>query len=106
MESDPVDLLPDGVVIAGPDGRVQVCNQPAATLLGWERSATIGRPIEEVLALTDHDGRGWTEIHRPYLGYASRTAVPEQSWLAPDGTEVLITARCPRSRTSPARRRA
>ena len=50
-----------------------------------------------MLALSDHDGNGWVESNAPYAGLPSRTAVPEQSWLLPDGTEVLVAARLHRA---------
>lgn len=46
-----------------------------------------------MLALRDQDGRDWCSTNQPYEGLATRTAVPEQSWLLPDGTEVLVVAR-------------
>jgi len=87
-----VDLLPDGVVVADADGTVVVLSRAAATLLGVPLGST-GRPLEEVLALRDQDGRAWVAHNRPYGGLPTRTAVPEQSWLLPDGTEVLVAAR-------------
>lgn len=87
-----VDLLPDGVVVADADGRVVVLSRVAATLLGVPLDS-VGRPLEEVLALRDQDGHAWVDHNRPYGGLATRTAVPEQSWLLPDGTEVLVAAR-------------
>ena len=53
----------------------------------------MGRPLAEVLALQDTEGRDWCSSNRPYEGLATRTAVPEQSWLLTDGTEVLVAAR-------------
>jgi signal transduction histidine kinase len=88
-----LDALADGVVIAGPDGRVTAVNTVAATYLSLDRDAALGRPLSEVLALQDQDGRHWCATNEPYAGLATRTAVPEQSWLAPDGTEVLVVAR-------------
>jgi signal transduction histidine kinase len=93
--TDPaLDLLPDGVVLADADGRVTAVNAVAALMLDARPAErTIGRPLEEVLALTDHDGQAWTAANAPYDGLATRKAVPEQAWLLPDGTEVLVTAR-------------
>ena len=36
-------------------------------------------------------GRDWCGENAPYDGLATRTGVPEQSWLLPNGTEVLTT---------------
>jgi signal transduction histidine kinase len=88
---DGLDALADGAVIAGPDGRVTAVNAAAARLLGVE--SPVGRPLEDVLALQDRDGRTWCASNCPYEGLPTRTAVPEQSWLLPDGTEVLVVAR-------------
>lgn len=92
---DGLDALADGAVIAGPDGRVTAINRVAERLLGV--ADAVGRPIEEVLALQDTEGRDWCSTNRPYEGLATRTAVPEQSWLLPDGTEVLVVARLHRA---------
>ncbi|XBB68796.1 ATP-binding protein [Nocardioides sp. WV_118_6] len=94
--SDPLDLLPDGVVVAGPDGRVTAINTVAARMLGTGGDA-VGRPLDEVLALSDHEALAWTAVNTPYDGLSTRTGVPEQSWLLPDGTEVLVTARLHRA---------
>ena len=98
---EPLDLLPDGVVIADAHGRVQVVNAAARRMLriGEEPSqAPTGRLLADVLALRDQRGCGWVESNDPYGGLASRTGVPEQSWLLPDGTEVLVTARITRDK--------
>ncbi len=93
---DPLDALPDGVVLAGPDGAVTVVNAAARAMLGL--TDQVGSPLSGVLALQDTDGRSWVEVNRPYGGLASVTAIPEQSWLLPDGTEVLTHARILRER--------
>ncbi len=90
-----VDALPDGVVLAGADGRVTLISAVAARLLGAPGDS-VGRPLHEVLALRDQDDNAWVSHNRPYEGLATRTAVPEQSWLARNGEEVLVTARIQR----------
>lgn len=91
---DLLDLLPDGVVIADGSGRVTALNRVAAQMLGHQSVlATLGGMLDDVVALTDHDGRAWTAANTPYGGLSTRTGLPEQSWLLPDGTEVLVTAR-------------
>jgi signal transduction histidine kinase len=87
-----VDALPDGVVLAGADGRVTVISSVAETMLGLPEDC-VGRPLADVLALRDQDGNAWVAHNRPYDGLPTRTAVPEQSWLLPNGTEVLVAAR-------------
>lgn len=88
----PLDALPDGAVIAGPDGGVTAVNRAAGKLFGISPQEAIGSSLHEVLALQDQEGRDWCSINRPYDGLHTRTAVPEQSWLLPDGTEVLVAA--------------
>ena len=90
---DLADALPDGVVVADADGRVVLVSALAARMLGREGSDDVGRPLAEVLRLQDQDAQDWTSCNTPYAGLATRTAVPEQSWLLPDGTEVLVAAR-------------
>jgi signal transduction histidine kinase len=87
-----VDALPDGVVLAGADGRVTVMSQVAAAMLGVSTD-DVGKPLEDVLTLRDRDGVAWCAHNRPYEGLPTRTAVPEQSWLLPNGQEVLVAAR-------------
>ena len=89
----PLDALPDGAVVADANGRVTVLNLVAGQFLGIEPRVAIGEPLSEVLALQDRDGRHWYSANRPYEGLTTRTAVPEQSWLLPDGSEVLVVAR-------------
>ena len=96
MPPDALDALPDGVVLAGPDGRVIVTNAMARRMLGITEDLT-GVPLMAVLALSDHDGNGWVESNDPYGGLSTRTAIPEQSWILPDGTEVLVAAKLHRS---------
>jgi signal transduction histidine kinase len=54
--------------------------------------AVPGSQLGVVLALQDQDARDWLSSNQPYAGLDSRTGIPEQSWLLPDGTEVLVTA--------------
>lgn len=96
--SDPLDLLPDGAVVADAQGAVTAVNRVAARMLDVDSGSAIGRPLADVLALTDHDARSWYDANRPYDGISMRTGVPEQAWLLPDGTEVLVAARLHRER--------
>ncbi|MBM7506411.1 signal transduction histidine kinase [Nocardioides salarius] len=92
-----LDDLPDGVVLAGADGRVRHVSAPAARMLGVEADAARGRPLPEVLRLQDREGESWCACNTPFEGLATRTAVPEQPWLLPDGSEVLVAARIHRT---------
>ena len=78
-----VDALPDGVLLAGPDQRVQMVSSVAARMLGIDATAAVGQPLAEVLALRDTEGCRWYDTHRPYDGLVTRTGVPEQSWTLP-----------------------
>ncbi len=88
-----LDALPDGAVVADADGIVTILNRAAASFLRIRAQDAVGRPLSEVLALQDQDGHDWCSSNRPYDGLTTRTAVPEQSWLLTDGTEVLVSAR-------------
>lgn len=94
----PIDLLPDGVVVADGDGRITALNAVAGRMLDIDTGAALGADLAEALALIDHDGQSWVDANRPYGGLSTRTGVPEQTWLLPDGTEVLVTARIHRGR--------
>ena len=89
------DALPDGVVVADADGTVTLVSHTAATMLAMPEAT--GKPLSEVLALRDQDGGDWYANNRPYDGLRTRVAIPEQSWILPNGTEVLITARMQRA---------
>lgn len=91
-----IDDLPDGVIVADGEQRVLVLSEVAARMLGIVQADAIGRPLAEVLRLQDHEARSWVQVNRPYEGLATRTGVPEQSWLLDDGTEVLTMARITR----------
>jgi signal transduction histidine kinase len=91
-----IDLLPDGVVIAGADRTVTACNAVAAELLALDRP--VGRPLGEVMALANFDGVRWYDGVRPYDGLVSRRLLLESSWYGPDGRELLIVVRLHRQR--------
>jgi len=94
-----VDALPDGVLLAGPDQRVELVSAVAARMLGIDAGTAVGRPLADVLLLRDTEGCRWYDAHRPYEGLSTRTGVPEQSWTLPDGSEVLVAARIHRPAT-------
>lgn len=90
---DLLDALPDGVVIADGDGRVVRVNDRAARMLHLDGGVAAGQPLADVLLLQDTEARSWSEFNQPWSGLHTRTGVPEQSWLLPDGSEVLVAAR-------------
>ncbi|KAA1424192.1 sensor histidine kinase [Nocardioides antri] len=96
MPQRAIDAMPDGVVIAGADRRVELTNVEARRMLRIDGSGE-GLPLGEVLALSDIDGNDWVTANDPYGGLSTRKAVPEQSWLLPDGTEVLVAAKLHRA---------
>jgi signal transduction histidine kinase len=85
------DSLPDGIVIADGDGVVLLVNSIARRMLG--NQAHPGAQLSDALSLQDQDAGDWFGQVRPFEGLAIRTGVPEQSWLLPDGSEVLVTTR-------------
>jgi signal transduction histidine kinase len=85
------DALPDGVLVADGDGRVLLVNAAARRMLG--ETAVPGASLAEAAALQDQDGYDWFTAVQPLRSIRTRTGVPEQSWIAPDGTEVLVTTR-------------
>lgn len=93
VDQQVLDLLPDGVVAADRDGLVTVVSPVAARMLDLDPAAAVGKPLTDVLTLTDQDGNEWCAVNDPYGGLRIRTGVPEQPWLLPLGTEVLVTAR-------------
>ncbi|WP_238473670.1 ATP-binding protein [Nocardioides cavernaquae] len=90
---DLLDALPDGVVIADGAGRVVRVNDRAARMLHVDGGVAAGQPLADVLLLQDTEARTWSEFNQPWSGLHTRTGVPEQSWILPDGSEVLVAAR-------------
>jgi signal transduction histidine kinase len=93
-----LELLPDGVVVAGPDQRVMLVNDTAASMLQTDGGASIGAHLSDVLTLEDLHGRDWWSCAKPYDGLASRSRLLERTWFLSDGTEVLVTTRLNRPR--------
>jgi len=87
------DALADGAVIADADGRVTLVNRVAGQMLGVHPEDAVGKSLADVLALRDQDGRDWFSSNCPYQGLVTRSAIPEQPWLLPNGSEVLVVAR-------------
>lgn len=86
------DDLPDGLVVAGPDGRVTVFNAAAVRLTGTPAADALGRDLRDVLPLHDADGRDWWKATDPYGGLRTRTRQPERALYLPDGRELLVGA--------------
>ena len=99
------DFYPDGILGATRDGVITILNAQGAALLGVDAEQALGLPLAEVLKLLDQDGRTWWGSTVRSTASRSSAGVPEQSWLLPDGDEVLTTARLVRSDTARAGRR-
>jgi signal transduction histidine kinase len=87
------DEIPDGIVIAGPDERVEAVNAAACAMLGVDPETAVGKDFRDVLPLADAQGRDWWACTRPYDGLATRTRQPERELTMPDGRAFLVTAR-------------
>jgi signal transduction histidine kinase len=86
-----LDSLPDGIVVADSAGDVTHVNDMARRMLGPR--CLVGRPLREVIALQDLEGRDWYTACDPYEGLAIRRMQAEQAWRLSDGTELLVTTR-------------
>jgi PAS domain S-box-containing protein len=86
------DDLPDGVLVAGADGRVVALNPAAERLLGTTADTALGRDYREVLPLTDSQGRDWWRCTDPYSGLRSRHRQPECQLTYAGGADLLVTA--------------
>jgi signal transduction histidine kinase len=93
-----LDDFPDGVLIAGPDGKVEYVNERIRAMARATDDEMIGMPIEEALPFDDLNGNSWFTCTQPYDGLATRTRISEQAWWSPRGSEYLITARLMRER--------
>ncbi|MFT4188241.1 MAG: HAMP domain-containing sensor histidine kinase [Aeromicrobium sp.] len=91
-----VEEFPDGVIVAGRDGRVTAANRRALRFVG--RDDLVGLPLAEAMPFDDRSGNAWIDCARPYDGLNTRTAVAEQSWFSHQGVEYLITAALRRDR--------
>ncbi|MER6970693.1 ATP-binding protein [Nocardioides sp. NPDC000445] len=86
------DALPDGVVVADADGAVVLVSALAGRMLGVDPVSSLGKPLGDVLTLSNTEGQTWAEANRPYDTLRTVTGTPEQAWLLPDGTEVLVVS--------------
>src|SRR3954451_4056699 len=90
------DELPDGVLVADADGRVELINPAAERTTRRTRAEVVGRDYREVLPLTDAQGRDWWTCTDPYNGLATRVRQPERLLTLGTGErqrELLVTAR-------------
>ncbi|HSV68318.1 MAG TPA: ATP-binding protein [Mycobacteriales bacterium] len=91
------DELPDGALVAGPDGEVVHLNVAGSRLLRLPAGPCLGRDFRDVLPLVDAAGRDWWACTDPYGGLHIRTGQPERLLELSDGPEkgraLLVTAR-------------
>jgi PAS domain S-box-containing protein len=90
------DELPDGVLVADADGRVEIVNPTAERLLGHSPDELVGRDFREALPLFDAQGRDWWACTNPYDGLATRVRQPERLLTLGAGDtarDLLVTAR-------------
>ncbi|HET7386666.1 MAG TPA: ATP-binding protein [Nocardioidaceae bacterium] len=90
VETQPLDLVPDGVVIADADGVVSCLNIAAEQLLRTRTGE--GKHLSDVVALQDRAGNDWFGCVTPYDGLNTRRRLTEQAWYLADGTELLVVA--------------
>ena len=93
-----LDDFPDGILIAGPDGKVEYVNERIRTMANAVGDEMIGMALHEALPFDDLNGNSWYSCTRPYDGLATRTRLSEQAWWSPRGSEYLITARLVREK--------
>lgn len=86
------DEIPDGVVVSDATGTVRVLNRAGERLLGRTAHSAVGRPLREILALSDEQGRDWWTCTDPFAGLITRHRQPERRLLLPDGRALLVTA--------------
>ena len=98
LPGGPYDELPDGVLVAGPDGRVVLLNRAGARLLGRDQATAVGQDYRQVLPLLDPTGHDWWACTEPYRGLPSRSGQPERLLELTGGPLLLVTARYVRDR--------
>ena len=59
LDNSTLESLPDGVLVADADGRVEALNAAGARILGSRAADALGRDWREVLPLADPQGRDW-----------------------------------------------
>ncbi len=93
-----LDDLPDGVIVADAWGAVVLINRAAARITGIDAAGSVGRPLSDVLPLTDAEGRRWWACVDPAGSLRTVTGHPERSLTLPCGREVYATSRYVRDR--------
>lgn len=87
------ELLPDGLVVVGPDRFIRFANSEALRILGRRRDDLVGHDLVEALPLTDRSGADWPAHTEPWSGLPTLTGHREKLLVSPDRRELLVTAR-------------
>jgi diguanylate cyclase (GGDEF)-like protein/PAS domain S-box-containing protein len=78
----------DAVIAADAEGRVTFVNEVAEALTGWERSAALGRRLDEVLSLVDGETRApVADLVRRVVGEETVIEIGDCLLVARDGRE-------------------
>ena len=89
--------LPDGLVIVDEDQTIRFANPEALRILRCVSQDVLDRPLQEGLPFTDKYGRNWWAHTDPWGGLSTRPGHREKLLVAPNGHDVLVTARYVRS---------
>ena len=87
------DVLPDGLVVLDGHATLVFCSARAGRLMDLDPEAILGRPVREVLALHDSDGRPWWDYADPWHTLHTVTGHREKLLWTTEGIELLVTAR-------------
>ncbi len=90
---DLADMLPDGIVVVGPQHTVALANGRADQLTGIPVSGHVGDDVRDVLALIDADGDNWWQRHDPWGGLRTVSGTPEARVGTSAGRTLLLTTR-------------
>ena len=98
MDAEALDCLPDPTVVVDHSGAIAAVNDLAAILLCAPRDVLIGRPVDEVLVLTDEAQTDWWSCMRPLEGdpnIGQRLVERDLSLAVAGGSprQVTVTAR-------------
>lgn len=85
-----LDAMPDGVLLAGSDGRIQRTNTGVERILGWSAAELSGKPVETLLPESQRARH--VKLREGYLESPStrRMGTYELSALHKDGTQVPV----------------
>lgn len=87
------EMLPDGLVVAGPDAAIRFVNAEACRILECDATVLVGEDVRTALPFTDRHGRGWWDHTDPWNGLSPTDGHRERLLVAPGGHDVLVTAR-------------